>query len=93
MLLDRDAVSILVVLDLALQLVGMAGFDLLEDGFNPCCIGFSVATVTDISVLTPRCCFNPCCIGFSVATGIARHGDTTRIMSFNPCCIGFSVAT
>ena len=36
--------------------------------FNPCCIGFSVATALAIVFRGRLSSFNPCCIGFSVAT-------------------------
>jgi len=41
---DAGEVSILVVLDLALQRAVGSYYLQKEKGFNPCCIGFSVAT-------------------------------------------------
>jgi len=69
-----SAVSILVVLDLALQPYCLTGNAKTDEGFNPCCIGFSVATppYRKFSTLT-ELCFNPCCIGFSVATWTNRR--------------------
>ncbi len=62
-------VSILVVMDLALQL-SVAFLEYRSAfSFNPCCNGFSVATYeADLSIGGLSLCFNPCCNGFSVAT-------------------------
>jgi len=87
-------VSILVVLDLALQRTGLIITTYVSTGFNPCCIGFSVATLTNNTNNRPiGSCFNPCCIGFSVATTLCQAILISLDWRFNPCCIGFSVAT
>ncbi len=62
-------VSILVVMDLALQRLKESFEAWKTEGFNPCCNGFSVATpsLRIPAVASPQG-FNPCCNGFSVAT-------------------------